>query len=204
MVPAVPLEFTNIPARRSHPLIVHDEGGQVGIDAWNAKDVEIYNNTVYNIGGDAAAGYCIRIHFAHNAIVKNNICHTATTHLIFDDESDTPTVDNNLYFPDGATAFKWDVTTSNFADWKTNSGHDANSPTPADPLFVDKDNADFLLQSGSPAIEAGIDVGLTQDFAGVTVPHGATPDIGALESGATSIAPLINFLDLTTIDAVML
>ncbi|MCK4628941.1 MAG: right-handed parallel beta-helix repeat-containing protein, partial [Sedimentisphaerales bacterium] len=40
---------------------------------------------------------------------------------------------------------------------------------------------DFTLQSSSPAIDAGIDVGLTYDFAWNTVPYGLGTDIGAFE-----------------------
>ena len=42
-------------------------------------------------------------------------------------------------------------------------------------------NDNFTLQSSSPCINAGTDVGLTQDYAGITVPQGSAPDIGAYE-----------------------
>lgn len=51
----------------------------------------------------------------------------------------------------------------------------------ADPLFVDLANRDLHLQQGSPAIDAGIDVGLSQDFDNKMVPAGKAPDIGAYE-----------------------
>jgi hypothetical protein len=43
--------------------------------------------------------------------------------------------------------------------------------------------SDYRLLSSSPAINAGVDVGLTSDYRGMTVPQGSAPDIGAYEFG---------------------
>lgn len=51
--------------------------------------------------------------------------------------------------------------------------------TTVDPLMTDPARGDYSLQSGSPAIDAGVNIGLTIDYAGN--PVGATPDRGALE-----------------------
>ncbi len=52
-----------------------------------------------------------------------------------------------------------------------------------DPLFVDPAAGDFRLQLSSPAIDAGVDMGLTADFAGNPRPGTGSPlhDIGAFE-----------------------
>ena len=42
---------------------------------------------------------------------------------------------------------------------------------------------DFHLQAGSPAIDAGLNLGYTKDFENKTVPVGAAPDMGACEYG---------------------
>jgi hypothetical protein len=54
-----------------------------------------------------------------------------------------------------------------------------------DPRFIG--NGNFKLQSNSPAINAGIDVGLTSDFEGNPVPVNGSPDIGAFEYGSVSL-----------------
>jgi len=48
-------------------------------------------------------------------------------------------------------------------------------------IFVDPAHGDYHLKAGSPAIDAGTNVGLATDIAGTAVPQGAAPDIGAYE-----------------------
>ena len=53
------------------------------------------------------------------------------------------------------------------------------TPMSVDPLFTDRPNGDYTLASGSPLIDAGLDVGLP--FVG------DAPDIGAYENSVISI-----------------
>jgi hypothetical protein len=55
-----------------------------------------------------------------------------------------------------------------------------NSQT-GDPLFTNADGNIFKLQSTSPCIDEGTDVGLTSDFDGNRTPEGSDFDIGAYE-----------------------
>ncbi len=51
----------------------------------------------------------------------------------------------------------------------------------ADPLFIALQNRDLHLQAGSPAVDAGVNVGQSLDFDNKPVPGGKAPDIGAFE-----------------------
>lgn len=54
-----------------------------------------------------------------------------------------------------------------------------------DPMFVDFENRDLRLRAGSPAIDAGVDLGYTLDFDDNPIPSGTAPDMGAYEYQAT-------------------
>jgi len=77
----------------------------------------------------------------------------------------------------------YDAAGKTLATWRTSTGYDNNSPVPADPLFVSA-GTDFSLQAGSPAINAGVDVGLTTDYLGNAIV--GLPDIGAYEYQSSS------------------
>ena len=93
-------------------------------------------------------------------------------------------IDNNLYYPDGLWTWK-SAGQLDFAAWKTQASADAHSVL-ADPRF---DNAsatlsqpnDFKPRPISPAIDAGADVGLANDYFGNPIPQGTHPDIGIYE-----------------------
>ncbi|OGO15217.1 MAG: hypothetical protein A2Z14_08330 [Chloroflexi bacterium RBG_16_48_8] len=55
------------------------------------------------------------------------------------------------------------------------AGVNDDHPVYGDPLFVDPAGGDFHLKANSPAMDAGVDVGLPY--------NGAAPDIGAYEFG---------------------
>jgi hypothetical protein len=97
----------------------------------------------------------------------------------------------NLYDIDLGTLMYTGTTTEiaykTLADFQTGVTQDAHSIS---------GNADFIteytnlsLQSTSDAIDAGINVGLTLDYAGNAVPYNTTPDIGAYEYGSSAPDP---------------
>jgi parallel beta-helix repeat protein len=58
------------------------------------------------------------------------------------------------------------------------------------PQLADPTNGDYHLQAGSPCIDAGVDLGVTDDLDGISRPQGDGYDIGAYEYSVKSIACL--------------
>ena len=155
------------------------------------KNVPFYNNTIYiSLSGMGLNG---GMYIGENAdsanvaatgiLVKNNIFVMHGGRYTVQIRPDcTGTLDNNLYFmlsgessiyaKVGETVYQG---ASAWTDWQT-AGYDANGVN-ADPLF--RSATDYRLKAGSPAINAGTDVGLTTDFLGKLVR--GLPDIGAYE-----------------------
>ena len=141
-----------------------------------------YNNTFYAVVGGGL--YSVYIQTARTVVnFKNNIifCNLAGGMAIGVANTVTGAnvdIDYNLYFlnaeNDGNLRWHWLGVSKKYADWLADSGQDANSPAVLDPTFVsDADPFDFTLITGSPAIDAGVDVGLTY--------LGIAPDCGANE-----------------------
>jgi hypothetical protein len=136
----------------------------------------VENNTLYN----NANGVDISNSDASSATVENNIFSTdATKHIVVVSGVTGFTCDYNLYGDDTGTRFSWAGSSYNFADWKSHSSMDAHSPTPADPEFFNTSLPDFHVKLTSPAINAGTNVSLTQDYYGNPVV--GTPTIGAAQ-----------------------
>lgn len=149
-------------------------------------NLKFHNNTLYLPTGAGAYPLYLTNARTDDAEVKNCIifCLTSDGMTIGVDATVAAAavdIDYNLYYlaAEAITAARWywRGTAYGFADWLTNSGQDANSPAPANPLFESVPADDFHLKSGSPAIDAGTDVGLFYS--------GDAPDCGAYERWAS-------------------
>ncbi|MGV8086226.1 MAG: choice-of-anchor Q domain-containing protein [Candidatus Woesearchaeota archaeon] len=142
-----------------HNNIFIDSGtGVNAVNNYDSGNVRAYNNVFYN-SGSADFGWWQSYVTLYNNIFYNNVSgHSELSgngdHLVASDY--------NLF----NTAFS--------------TGFDSNS-IQADPLFVNPTIYDFSLQSNSPAVNNGTNVGLTRDIIGTLVPQGSAPDIGAYE-----------------------
>ena len=74
------------------------------------------------------------------------------------------------------------VTYTTLAQWQAGKAQDLHSKT-GDPLFTS--STDFHLLPGSPAIDAGANLGYTLDFDGIAIT--GTPEIGAYQYGGTTL-----------------
>ena len=140
------------------------------INAYNF--VKFYENSTYPVSGNSEINF------------KNNILYGLTKYT---DESVTSGIDSMLAY----TTFDYNLINDTtgvifegvgdvnytFATWQSTVGQDANSVV-GNPTFT-TEFTDLSLQTGSPAINAGTDVGLTRDILGN--PIVGLPDIGAYE-----------------------
>jgi len=146
---------TDAPANNSYVIIENIRlqrnvivGNTVnGLKVLAGTGIEVYNNTFYQ--NDYAQIY---IEGQLNVDIKNNIFANGEGPYR---QSGTVALSRNLYYPSLSTNIQ-----------------DPN-PLVANPLFMDPTSDDFHLSSPSPAIDAGVDVGLPFS--------GTAPDIGAYE-----------------------
>lgn len=153
----------------------------------------VYNNVIYNTdvgiawySSGSAGGK--QPHNKPGVIFKNNILLNVKSTFVSIamptiKEYDQVIFDNNIYYPDLPNGFQWPGNKGHFVAWKGwDSGirRERHSMV-ADPKFRDVTDHDFHLLQGSPAIDAGENVGLTKDYDGKSVPTGKAPDIGTYE-----------------------
>jgi len=116
-------------------------------------------------------------------VIKNNILRNFTNYNIDTDSEASYTGDYNCFDENCDFTEDGGSTTLTFAQWQTATSQEANSLN-QNPLMVDPANENFRIQTSSPCLNKGIDVGLTQDYLGNAVPFPRwkeRPDIGAYE-----------------------
>jgi len=142
-----------------------------GLTAYlGCSDVRFLNNTIVRSAGDSdwAVGiYANRTDKPLGGyVMRNNIIDGTCWEAPLAVERS-----NNIYTRKGANEAK--------PDWRAGPGEIFVEDLSA--LFVAPERGDFRLKARSPAIDAGVDVGLKEDIAGTKVPQGEAPDIGAFE-----------------------
>jgi len=130
------------------------------------KNFRVENNTIVETSG---SGGWVVLGFngdptENTFVLRNNIFYVDG----FDYVAATSrfTHDHNLYYLGGGTQLGFSL----------EEGEETT-----DPLFVNLAARDLHLQSDSPAIDSGIDLGYSLDFDHRPVPQGSAPDIGAFE-----------------------
>ncbi len=191
----------------SAPYEPHTAVG-ISIAAYNpscAKNMKFYNNLIENNECEA-----IRMTYANSPcggitgnIFRNNILFNNhlpscdwppgdyelfinTTGNIYGN-----TFENNIIYESGVTntvfyGSQGAMSVSIFNNSDANGDVVSGNISP-NPLFVDPANGNFHLQAGSPAINAGLNVGLTSDREGNAIV--GLPDIGAYEYATISPPP---------------
>lgn len=120
---------------------------------------KIYNNTIANNGEDG-----IRSQSGKSLTVWNNIIYGSGNYdiNIYSAVASGHSFDYNLLYNPSFNS-KWGVTScSSISSWQSASGQDAHSIN-KDPLFNNASGNDYTLQSNSPAIDSGFDLGSAFD-----------------------------------------
>ena len=171
--------------------------GGLRLDIHNASSsngIQVYNNTFTRGAKSAFNGHAALIVSSgglSHLKIKNNLFSGNNSRDIMIDYDASLTgleIDNNLYYKSGpSNCWHWlGVYMGSLSQWSSASGHGYNSMF-ADPRFIDP-GGNLSLAADSPAINAGVDVGLTTDFLGQPVPNGGAFDIGAIEFSSETIA----------------
>lgn len=131
-----------------------DELKESGRRPGKMTDVRIENNTLDRCGRNGI-GAGIRLDDASKTSIVNNIMAHNAEAGVTGNAVRNNAISHNLFFRTGRTA--------------------GTTKVLGDPLFVSSKKGDFHLRQGSPAIDAGTEVGLPSS--------GSAPDLGAYEHG---------------------
>ena len=136
------------------------------------------NNVIDNFNGEfgiAARG----AHGSGSWIVRNNIIKSRGYISLSIASASGFTIDHNIYPADDGWHWLYGKRGLNLSGWQSKGGFDKVGSMIVDPVFCSI--SDFHLQASSPAIDAGINVGIKSDLDGNSVPCGSAPDIGVYE-----------------------
>jgi hypothetical protein len=155
-------------------IIQPASGWKVGIKFWQESSATatlyIYNNTIYQSTGAEGIGFGSPSESPGpaNAYIKNNIIYD-TSYAISAGSGCTPRgttqIDGNLIYTSAPTEFYWNGAARNFSYWQNTLGFDTHGKNDQDPKFQNTGNHQFWLQSSSPAIDAGLNLGSDYDDA---------------------------------------
>ncbi len=133
-------------------------------------DLHYYNNVIMNPAGGVA--FSVSGDSQEGLVCKNNIIDGGGPH--------GADVTHNLY-----TSLAWSQTPE--YGWYPHDGEIVE--TDKSLIFVDAAAEDYRLVAGSPALDAGTDVGFDADLLGAAVPLGAAVDMGAYEGAVAAGTP---------------
>ncbi|MFW6154763.1 MAG: right-handed parallel beta-helix repeat-containing protein [Planctomycetota bacterium] len=143
---------------------------------WNSSTRPSYNLHYYNnvIINHHTTGMSVGEHGRDGLIVRNNIIDGAGIGC-------GDNISHNIY-----TSLMWSQKSQ--YGWSLGTGEIVETDKTL--VYVDDANHDYHLVTGSPGIDAGTDVGYSEDLDGTAVPYNGTVDIGAYEyTGPTDNVP---------------
>jgi parallel beta-helix repeat protein len=175
------VDLTDAPGNEVYNNVCYGNDGS-GIAITESSNVKVYNNVLYDNGKGALSktnrcGICVYSETGKgNNTIKNNIMmnnYRAELAVQGGAENLSHDIDYNTYYRTGGKVIEWGLGTFyTLQEFKDNTSYGNNSIA-QNPRFINASGKDFHLQSGSPCIDAGTNMGLPY--------HGAAPDMGAFE-----------------------
>jgi len=159
------------------------------VTQFKSSNLTIRNN-VFEYNNPVAGWQGIYLWDIPNSTVVHNTFINGRYRGVLTDGSPNTIVKNNIFYNvplpyDGAG-----IDASNNVIYRdTYSVSSSSNNVLADPQFVDLAGKDYHLKSTSPAIDKGVNLGVTTDKDGNPRPVGRGPDIGAYEFSSSSSAP---------------
>lgn len=162
-----------------------------GINTYRGKNNEIYYNICDNNYRGINQNFDAANSSVGNVYYNNTITNNSEDGVEIYAGGPTSTWKNNIFANNGGYGFAdygavdADVTYSCFYN-NTTANHIGFTPgvgcIETDPQIISIATDNFKIGPGSPCINTGTSVALTQDYRGRSVPKNNTPDIGAYES----------------------
>jgi parallel beta-helix repeat protein len=155
-----------------------------GINVTSGTGSLISNNVIYSCTNEgiivtSATGTLVY----NNTLYNNNTSHLGVAGLAFTNAGSGAVAKNNILYSDGVKDYSDAASTTsdyNLTGDATATG--AHSLPSTNPSFVNAAGANFELNAGSPAINAGVTLSaVPKDFLGMTRPQGTSYCIGAYE-----------------------
>jgi parallel beta-helix repeat protein len=171
--------------------------GCLGLKAWSSSTPTTNNliahNTFINAGSSERVPVVWVNTESYDNVVKNNIIMVTSdaedNELVrIEDRGKDNLYDYNDYYGQAGASFRVLGTVYGFAGYTAAMAPQEAQSISEDPVLRDLGSRDFHLESESPCIDAGVDLGVTDDFDGNPRPVGSGCDIGAYEySGAVTL-----------------
>jgi hypothetical protein len=182
--------------------------GYGGILNWDAGGLKILGNTIYSPSSSSNAGINFQGTAANTkegSIIGNIVMNGNGTAICAQDFASFSSISNNLtYRTNSSKSYGLGSgcsTTYSVAEFQSLTGKGQNSVF-GDPLFTNASGYDLRPTSGSPSIDAGINLGTTIDIEGKTRPAGSTYDIGAYEFDGVAVAKTPTYTPTTSVTTV--
>lgn len=168
--------------------------GLFKLAGYRCVNVTVHNNIFYDANKAIRLGYIYSgntdyadVGGSINTKIFNNTMYNMTDYCIYNDGNLNVQVKNNI-FKNSPLAYSiwqsptWDISNNCYHDIVSYGTPGAGlNPILGDPMFIDINNKDFHITEDSSCRNMGIDLSITSDIDGVTIPQESNPTIGAYE-----------------------